>query len=158
MFVCAGSGATRWHQVLPAAVFIWTNACSRADAGQPECGSCDHVRLLLPQLYEVEDMVVIAVDVLNQLADYNSALLRDHILKHQSDSVDEVCLFVHLSVRPSVCLSIRPSVRLSVCPSVRLSVCITHLLLQDSQFLNIIIGLLVDAEITSKPLPQTSPH
>ena len=46
--------------------------------------------LLIPQTYEVEEMVVVAVDILNQIADYNSSILRDYILKHQSDSMDEV--------------------------------------------------------------------
>ena len=46
--------------------------------------------LSISQTYEVEEMVVIAVDILIQIADYNSSIVRDYILKHQSDSVDEV--------------------------------------------------------------------
>ena len=42
---------------------------------------------------EVEDVVVITVDILNHIGDYNSAVLRNHILS-QTESPDEVCLCV----------------------------------------------------------------
>ena len=72
---------------------------------------------------EVEAIVTIAIDILNQLADFNSAILRDHILK-QND-MDEVWERGFYTV-----------------------ICV--FLLQDNQFLNILISLLVDSQYSSE--------
>jgi protein phosphatase-4 regulatory subunit 3 len=89
--------------------------CSFAQALEMERGTDFYVRMCnfdlmtsLEQMLtcEVEDIVNIAIDIINQIGDYNSSILRDHILKQ--NGMDE-----------------------------------------DSQFLNVIIGLLVDAEFTS---------
>ena len=67
-----------------------------------------------------------AIDILNSIAEFNSSILRDHILK-QPETTTEVCMYV-----------------LYVSPVVHSSVLI--LPIQDNQFLNIILSLLIDGE------------
>lgn len=89
--------------------------CNFAQSLEMESGTKFYHRLcafeLMPALEhmllcEVEDVVGVAVDIINQISEYNTSILRDHILK-QSDAEE------------------------------------------DSHFLNMIIGLLVDAQFTS---------
>ena len=101
---------------------------------------------LTGQMYEDAVIVTTAVDILNQIADFNSSILRDYTLPAM-DSNNEVgmspatmaCVIIPIVSSSSPFLLSSP---FSLLPFP------AHSLPQDAQFMNIIISLLVDGEFS----------
>ena len=70
--------------------------------------------------------MVITVDILNHIGDYNSAILRNHILS-QTESPDEVYECVRMCVTDCVHVCLNNFVHTCMCVTVCVCVCIQHM-------------------------------